>query len=686
MTGRKVHAATRPKESDASRPKEGEWERLDGKIAPYRDTQNGESVPGGDEASERENKRPARRSGSASGQRDGRSEPAAELLGMAMAFFRLPRKLTVSEWADERRILSSQSAEPGRWHTDHAPYQRAIMDAFTDPRVGKIVVQSSSQVGKSEILLNVIGYIIDEDPGMVLHVQPSVELGEDFSKERIAPMIADCPTLRAKVSEEKSRDSSNTIAKKKFPGGYLAIVGANAPRTLAGRPCRVVLGDEIDGWPKSAGKEGSPLKLVERRTQNFWNRKILYMSTPTIRGDSAIETEYLAGNRQEWRVQCPKCGSYEYIRLEDIRYDLEKKENAGVTSSRVSNIRWKCPACASEHGEYEMKRASAKWIAQNPEETRTASFKLNAFASPWLSWEAIIGEYVAAGDDPFKLKVFYNTLLGETYEERRYSGDVDAMLLRRENYGAELPRGVLMLTMGVDTQDDRLEYEVKGFGRDGARWHIERGVLLGDPREPGVWAALDEMLDREFAFADGNRLRIACTFQDFGGHRSSDVMRETRKRTSRGVKAIKGESRGDGKPLYRPSRKYGHDLIMLNVDVLKGIVHGSMTATFEDGGYKAHFPLDPRRGYDEDWFKGIYSEQLTVVYSSGESRLQWQKVTPDRNEPLDCDVYAEAAFLVFKWDLDAAERYLRGGQTEERRKRPAAPAGGRRIISRGVSL
>ena len=190
-----------------------------------------------------------------------------------------PPILTVSQWADRYRKLSAESAaEPGQWNTDRAPYQREILDAVNDPACEEVVIMSSAQVGKTELILNTIGYYVDYDPAPILVVQPTLDMAQAFSKDRLAPMIRDTPALTDKVKDSKSRDSGNTILHKKFPGGHITMAGANSPASLASRPIRIVLMDETDRYPASAGGEGNPIKLAEKRTNTFWNRKKIKVS------------------------------------------------------------------------------------------------------------------------------------------------------------------------------------------------------------------------------------------------------------------------------------------------------------------------------------------------------------------------------------------------------------------------
>lgn len=325
-------------------------------------------------------------------------------------------------------------------------------------------------------------------------------------------MIAACPTLKAKFSGAKGRDSNNTITMKTFPGGSLAIVGANSPADLASKPIRYLFLDEIDRFPESAGSEGDPIQLAERRTETFkHNRKIVKCSTPTIKGRSKIERAYMRGTQEQWQTECPSCKSFSFIRFDDVLFDKEEfKDEEGKTDYHVRNARWRCPICQREHREAEVKRFPAKWVAKNPKALQNGirSFQLNAFMSPWSDWGAIALSFLHAKDDPALLQVFHNTMLGESWELRENHSEPQKLYDRREYYNAEVPTGVLVLTMGVDTQDNRLEYEVVGWDREeqcdayiagyrfvpaGQSWMREDGeVFAGEMASPWKdWEALD---------------------------------------------------------------------------------------------------------------------------------------------------------------------------------------------------
>lgn len=616
-----------------------------------------------------------------------------ELLKATYELFRPPRRRTVSQWADENRILvSDSSSEAGRWRTDRAPYQREIMDAFTDPKIYEIDVMASAQVGKSEIQLNMIGEAVDEDPGPMMYVQPTKEMAEDYSKRRIAPMISACPTLREKFYAAKGKDSNNTINMKLFPGGSLAIIGANSPTDLASKPIRYLLCDEIDRFPDSAGTEGDPIALAERRTETFrHNRKIVKCSTPTIKGKSKIEKAFMKGTQEEWRTECPHCRSFSFIRFDDIRFDREEfRDEDGKKDWIVTNARWRCPVCQREIPEAEAKRLPAKWFARNPKALANGirSFRLSAFMSPWSDWRDIALSFLHAKDDPQLLQVFHNTMLGESWELRESNSEPQQLYGRREHYNAQVPTGVLVMTMGVDTQDNRLEYEIVGWDRDEQSWGIQRGIIPGRPDAPGVWEEIDNLLEQEWEMANGMTLRISATFVDSGGHFTSDVYRQCARREMRRVFAIKGEP-GEGKAYVRLMKKEKDapkgTRFMIAVDSGKeAILYGA--GVEEPGARFMHFPVGDDRGYDLEFFRGLLSEKQMLVRRRGQNVITWEKVH-ERNEPLDCRNYARAAYKFFHWDFTKVEKILRGEDTEPTVTRnEAARKRTKRVISKGIQV
>lgn len=594
-------------------------------------------------------------------------------IAKSVSNFKPPEKLTVTEWADKKRRLSAEnSAEAGRWKTSRTPYLKEIMDAFTDPKIHRIAVAASSQIGKTEMELNMMGYVIDNDPGPIMFVMPTVDNARDFSKRRIAPMIRDTKCLRDKIAKAKSRDGDNNLLKKSYPGGMLTMTGSNSPASLASIPARYVLGDERDRWAKDAGGEGDPWGLVEARTITFYNYKMVEVSTPTIKGFSAIEKSFALGTQEYWCVECPHCHEFHFVEFDNIKFEYNSTKINNGNHYIVENAEYVCPNCGCISSETTMKKQPHKWIAKNPEAYKNGvrSFWINAFSSPWMTWKTLVLKFLQAKDDPEKLKTVYNTYFGKLWENRGGLEDEDDMLERREDYGAELPEGCLCLTCGVDTQDNRLEYEVVGYGFHEENWGIEKGIIMGDPSDDETWDKLDGILDKTYHFANGKGLKISITFVDSGGHKTQDVYEQCQKRFNKRVFSIKGYG-GEGVPFTSPPSRVNivRDdqvigktwLYKIGVDSGKERIMSGLKV--QEGARRSHFPLDPGKGYDSLFFSGLLSEQM--VYKN--NKWKWEKLpNHQRNEALDCRNYANAAFKVLKPNLYGINEMLKGNIQEKK--------------------
>lgn len=598
-----------------------------------------------------------------------------KVIAKVMAGMLPPDDLTVTEWAEKNRRLSSESsAEPGPWRTERTPYLREVMDTFTDPKIRHTVMVAASQVGKSEVLNNCIGYIIDQDPGSILFIHPTTIDAKEYSKLRIAPMLRDCPTLAKKVIKPKSRDSGNTILQKTYPGGILTMCGSTEAHALASKPIRYVFGDERDRWATSAGNEGDPWDLAMARQTTFYNSMAFEVSTPTVKNASAIEAAYATGTMERWKSRCPHCGEYHEIQWADIRFEYDEKIVAGQKTYKVNKVYYCCPGCGAVSDEITMKRAPARWEADNPaaREQGTRSFWLNAFVSQWATWESIILKFLKAQGSTRKMQVVYNTCFGELWEDRGDLEDEDSLLQRREDYGQredgsdiELPDGVLVLTCGVDTQDDRLEFEVVGHGHFGETWGIRKGIIMGRPDDLETWKQLDDVLTHVYRFKNGRGLRISMTFMDEGGHFTMDVRQQCRVRLSKKIFCIKGMP-GSDKPYTAPPKKQKimiqNVLIgtcwqyQIGVDSGKEIIMDNLKIQ-KPGAKYCHFPK--RDDYGSGYFKGLLSE-VKVYDPNKKQPWQWKKIPGhERNEALDCRNYALAAFKALPVDLDAIDRRLK---------------------------
>lgn len=576
-------------------------------------------------------------------------EPAAVLAlreKLAGLLVRLapPPRLTVSEWADRYRMVPNTSADPGRWQTSRTPYLREIMDCFSDPAIGFVVFMKCARIGGTEAGINVIGYFIDQDPSPILIVQPTVDDAKDFSKEQLAPSIAETPRLASKVSDPKTRNSGNTVQAKLFPGGTLFLVGANSPRGFRRRTARVIDLEEVDGYPPSAGTEGDQIRLAMNRGITFKRRRKVYMnSTPTDKDASRIEDYFLKSDQRYYFVSCPHCGEQQHLVWENLKYkDLEAPAYACTG----------CGALISEHHKTRM-IAQGQWRPTS-EHGKHRGYHINALYSPWMTWTEMVHQWEDAQGDIEKLKTFHNTVLGLTWEDRGGALDPGSLQARCEDYPAQVPRGVKVITVGVDVQGDRLETVFMGWGVQEEAWVIARRVLLGNPAMPQVWTELDGLLATEWTREGGGTMRATCCCVD-SGDQTDAVYRYTEPRFNRKVYATKGASQTV--PFLvslRPSKntKGGARLFLIGTDIAKREIYGRLSIV-DSGPRFIHFPADPAAYQDDaaDFFTQLVSERRVTEHRGGKRIHRWELPRDMRNEVLDCVLGCLAAVRLSRVQL-----------------------------------
>ena len=529
---------------------------------------------------------------------------------------------------------------------------REVMDAFTQDNVNRVVVKSAAQVGKSEVILNIIGRFVHVDPCTIMLINPTLEMSQDMSKARLSKMINDTKVLTPLFGAYKTRDANQTILSKFFTGGRLVLAGANSTAGLASRPIRILLCDEVDRYPPSTA-EGDPVDLAAKRTTSYWNKKIGLFSTPTNEGASRIDIEYNLGTQEIWTHQCPNCGEFSPLDYRQMQADYrQSKDDAGNKIVIVNGVQWRCPQCGFEFDELTMKSAAQKYVAQNPDALKNGirSFWLNGFSSPWLTWTEIMREWLEARGNASREAVVCNTRFGLSYKTAGYYDDENIFLERREDYDGELPRGVLLLTAAVDVQANRLEYEIVGWAEGFERFAILRGIVRGEPNRLETWQALDRVLDRPYRFSDGTPMTVARTFID-SGYSTTNVYDYCRANARRGRFAIKGKA-GMGLPLifrYSYPKGAGVLLTILAVDTGKSEVFANLGITEHGAGFM-HFPRDDEflgtRGYDSVYFKQLISERKVIRKSGGVAYEAWETVSAKaRNESLDLACYSLACAM-----------------------------------------
>jgi phage terminase large subunit GpA-like protein len=573
--------------------------------------------------------------------------------------FRPPAKLHLDEWADQFAVLSAESsAEAGRWST--IPYQRGIMRAFTDPTIEQVSVMKSARVGYTKILNHAIGYHVHQDPCSIMMVQPTIEDAEGYSKEEIAPMIRDTPVLTALVADVKSKDSSNTILAKQYPGGTLGMVGANSPRGFRRVSRRVVLFDEVDGYPPSAGDEGDQIKLGIKRTEYFWNRKIVAGSTPTIKGASRIEKLFEQSDQRRYFVPCPQCDHPQYLKWANLKWPEGEPLKAYFVCEKngcvIDHSKKRWMVTEADRRQLADPDCPYGWKATAQSSGKHAGFHIWAAYSfsPNAGWGQLATEFLEAKTDAETLKTFINTALGELWEEE-YTAKIGAEGLqsRVETYTpGVVPAKGLVLLGAVDVQDNRFEVKLMAYGRGEESWVVYHTVINGDPAKPDIWKQLDDVICRKYRHELGGELLPYVVAIDSGGHFTHEVygyVREKRRLAPKQfILAIKGSSQRCKPPIGKPSKqdvnykggslKGGVDLYSIGTDGIKSTIYARLKFNEPGDGY-IHFHSELTKEY----FEQLTVEKRQVRYVKGMPVRDWVKPAGKRNEALDLMVYCHAS-------------------------------------------
>jgi phage terminase large subunit GpA-like protein len=586
-----------------------------------------------------------------------------EALGLALAAARSlnlapPPKLTLSEWAERHAVLSREtSAQTGRFRA--FGYQKGLMDAVTDPSVHTVTVMKSARVGFTKVLDHVVGFFLHQDPSPVLVVQPRVEDAEDYSKTEISPMLRDTPVLADICPPARSKDTSQTILKKvMLNGSSLTLVGANSPGGFRRITARVVCFDEVDGYPAGgAGSEGDQIALGKKRSETFWNRKTILGSTPTVKGVSRIEKSYAESDQREYRVPCPQCGHRQALQWggKDKDYGIKwARDDKGV--GRPETAYYLCSSgngCVIEPADLPAMDRAGEWVATRPC-TGHAGFKLWAGMSLFVNaaWPKLVEEWLRVKDSPLERQTFYNLVLGEPYEDRGdYALSEHVLAARGEIWSAQVPDGVAVITVGIDTQDGRFELEVVGWGANEESWSLAYEVIEGDPDDPEVQAQLDAFLRRRWVRADGREFEVMAACVDSGGHKTQAVYAFSKSRLGRRIWAIKGESARGGmrSPVWPTKKPNGRSKasfrpFIIGTNAAKDVIRSRLALAAPEQlgqptpGY-CHFPADR----DITYFSQLLAENLVTVTLNGKKVRLWKQSPGRANEALDTRVYAYAA-------------------------------------------
>lgn len=522
------------------------------------------------------------------------------------------------------------------------------MDCIKDPDTTEITFMTASQVGKSEVINNILGYFICEEPCPILFCLPTERLAQDYSKDRIAPMIRDSDILDSKFKDRRARDSENTIQHKKFTGGHLTLIGANSPAGLSSRPIRVLLCDEIDRWPLSAGAEGDPLDIVKGRTKNFHNAVKIYVSTPTEKGISRIERSFEESDKRIYKVPCPHCGFEQPLKWAQIKWPKDSEDKP-----LLDQTHYECVECEEGIDEaYKLSMLKKGYWEAQAEFSGHAGFHLNALYSPWVSWQTVAENFIKSKGDPESLKTWTNTDIAETWELKGEGVEDTPLLLRREQYTPDsLPAGVIYLTAGIDVQADRLECEIKGWGLNEENWSVDYKIIYGDTENQEIYNQMYAWICQGFTPAHGSELDVSGTAID-SGFRTETVYKfvQNKHKAASPVYAVKG-IQGIGQPIAnRPTKKTKRNIKVYSIgtDTAKARLYNRLKMVKAGPGF-CHYPA--LGSHDEEYFKQLTAEKLVNRKSMGRETRVWINVY-GRNEVLDCHVYAMAALSIRKPRLE----------------------------------
>jgi len=583
--------------------------------------------------------------------------------------------MTGSQWADKYFWISPESSSArglSKWST--RSYQRGILDAMTDPNIEQVIFKKSSRLGYTKMINITTGFYLHNNPRNILISQPTIEDAQGFSKDEVSPMLRDTPVLSLLAPIDKYKDSDNTILRKQFPGCNLYMIGANSPRGYRRISAGTIIFDEISGYPPTAGKEGDQFLLGCRRAEDYWDKKIIAGSTPTVSGQCKISELYEQSDMRRYFVPCPFCGKPQTLEFD--RIDFSGK---GTIKKPV----YICISCeAAIEYKYQRQMVDAgEWIAEKEFNGIAGFYLWSAYSfSPGATWAHIVKEFLNSKDNPEKLKTWVNTWKGREWDQDLKKIDSNLLYERRESYD-KIPEYAGVLTAAVDTQDDRLEVLIKAWGANEESWNISHTKIIGDPAQPEVWERLDLLLLTQFPHILGFSLPVSCTLIDSGGHHADAVYKFCEPRTARNVFPVKGANQ-QGKPIIvAPKRKgnkraKGHPF-MVGVFTIKDILMSRLQLETPGLGY-IHFPLS----FTAEYFNQVGAERKTIKYLKGRRVEEWILPSGKRNEALDLEVYSIAAIRLYCPDMNILNEKLKSILNN----RPIIAANRRpRIISRGIN-
>lgn len=556
----------------------------------------------------------------------------------ALQALRPPPVLPLADWIESTIYFpATVSALPGRvrlW-----AYQRGICEAIDDPAIDRVTVIKSARIGYTSLLTGVIASYVANQPSPILAVLPTQDDARDYAVGDIEGTFDASPALRGLLDADADESGRSTLLSRRFPGGSLKLVAAKSPRNLRRHNARVLLLDEIDGF--EIGNEGDPIKLAEMRTLAFRDRKIIAGSTPVF-DHGPVSRLYAESDQRVFEVPCPDCGEAHEVRWANIEWPDGRPDLAA----------WRCPSCAAlvEERHKAQMVAAGRWRANAPHVQGHAGFRINALVSPHANaaWGKLAAEFIRAKDNPATLQTFVNLTLGEPWREAEDELDESDLMARREPFGLpdRLPPEVLIVTAGVDCQDDRLEIVFLGHGKGDSAFILGHSVVWGAIDAETTWLELDDALKTIWHHPGGGFLRVDAAVIDSGDGGHADLVHGfTRARFGRRIVSGKGVS-GFARPFLQRSSTRGAPLFLVGVDAIKAQLFNRLAR-----GSGVRFSAD----LSATFFEQLTSERRVVRYFKGQPVRRFERIPGKRAEALDSTVYALAARQLVGADLDRRE-------------------------------
>jgi phage terminase large subunit GpA-like protein len=598
----------------------------------------------------------------------------------AQSALEIPPKSDPAKWRLEKRWIAQSASPlskdgPIRSTFERFPFAREPLEQTVSPEVQISVWQFASGLGKTEQFLDVLGYCVEYQPCNIFCAWPKDDT-RDYNSENLVKrsLIEATPSLQRLFYEAKSRDESNTKAFKRFAGGSLLMRGAQVASNFRGPRCGCAYGGEVDGMNETT--EGDPIELLWKRCEGFDEAIKILEGTPTIKGKSRIEGYLLQSDYRKWFVPCRSCGVRQVWMWKNVDWPKAGR-------SRHEHAVLLCGTCAKAHDDRQRIRSILEGRWQPTQEFNGIRGYwlngINTLLDPEKGFKSKLHQFAAdasraahASNKSHTVRVWTNTFLAETFqEEQDQKQDSKSIYNRREEYPkAGLPKGIIQLTAGADVQEDRIECEIIGWGRDEESWGVRTAVFFGDPKMPDIWARLDAFLSTIFIREDRAPLRIKAAGIDTGYAASLRMAYGwIRPRQPRNINALKGANSIEAELVKRAAKSKVDrvTLLMVGTHRIKGFIYDRALLTLPEGhiggfpGYM-HFPKaeTPEQNYNEEFFRQLLSENSYTEYKNGEKlrRFIHEKKpdgTMDRNEKLDCRVYAYAALLArgpVNWDVE----------------------------------